>query len=115
MTAGEHQQVAVGLPQPRHDAVGAGGDLRDRLAAGAAGAEELPAGPVLTDLLRRAPLAVAVVPLDEVGIDAGGAAEAGQLARPPGPLQGTGEDLAEGQALEAFAEGAGVALAALGE
>src|SRR5262249_62157200 len=48
-------------------------------------------------------------------IDHGDRAETGQLAGTAGALQGAGEDLGEGEAPQAFAEAAGVALAALGQ
>ena len=95
VAAGEDEHVALdgalARADFRHDAIGPSGDVARRLSAGAAVAEEEPVGPLGVNLLRPQPLVLAVVPLDEVGIDDGRGAEAGQFAGLPGPPERTGE------------------------
>ena len=74
----EQQDAAAGLPQAGDDAVGAVADVGDRLASGAAVAEQVPAGPLLADLGGPPALVRAVVPLGQVGDDLG----AGPRSRP---------------------------------
>ena len=71
----------------RDHAIRARADLLRRLAARTAVAEELPVRALRVDLGRGAPLVVAVVPLDEVGVDVGAVAEARQLAGSARALQ----------------------------
>ena len=75
---GEDEHVALDRPQAGNDAVGAGADLRHRLAARAAVAEQLPVGALLVDVGGRPAFVGAVVPLEHVGVDTVAiAAEAG--------------------------------------
>src|SRR6266700_3825310 len=57
----------------------------------------------------------AVVPFDQIWIDFGCAAEAGQFAGASGALQRTRQDLREVQSGEPFAKPAGIAFATLGQ
>jgi hypothetical protein len=56
-----------------------------------------------------------VVPFDQVAIDFGYGPEAGQFARASSALQGTREDLREGQSRQPFPKPAGVAFATLSQ
>ena len=76
---GEDQRVAVGRQRALDHAVGAGGELLERLAAGAVVAPHVPARALDADLFRGPPLVVAVVALLEVGVGLGAVAEAGEL------------------------------------
>ena len=83
VAVGEERDVAAGGQRAGDHAVGALAGLRERLAAGRAVAPQRPAGPLLADLGRRAPLVVAVVDLGQVGVDLG--LEAGERARSRAP------------------------------
>src|SRR5262245_21164451 len=113
--AREEQHVARERADALHDAVGAGPDLRRRLAAGAAVDEDQPIGPLGVDLGAGAPLVAAVVPLDQIGIDLGLGPEARQLAGARRAHERAREHLDEGHPAQPLAEAAGVALAALGQ
>jgi hypothetical protein len=67
------------------------------------------------DLCRSAALILAVVPFDQVGVDFGHGAKAGQFAGPNRALQRAGKDLDKGQSPQPLTESAGVALAAFGQ
>src|SRR5215510_14555729 len=77
VAAREDQDVSVDGAHLRHHPVGAGPDLRGRLAVGAAVAEEVPVGALGVDVLARAALVAPVVPLEEIRVDLGHIAEAG--------------------------------------
>src|SRR5258708_2592945 len=81
-------------------AVGAGGDVGDRLAHRAAVAEEIPARPLHPDLGGPPPLVRSVVPLGQVGDDPGARREAGQLAGSAGAPERAHEDSRERQTPE---------------
>ena len=98
-----------------HDAVGAGGDLLGRFAAGAAVAKQLPIGILLMDFGGAEAFVLAVVPFDEIGIDDGDRFEAADFASICGADEGAGENFDEFERLEGRAEFAGVLLATLGE
>src|SRR5262245_39797424 len=115
VSAREEQHVAVDRAKPRDHAVGARADLGRGFAAGAAVAEEPPVGALCVDLGAGATLVAAVVPLDEVAIDLGRRPEARERAGARGALQGAGEDLAEGEALQAAADPPRVLLPALSQ
>ena len=83
---GEHERVAVGGQRALDDAIGARGELVERLALGEVVAPDVPAGVLDADLLGRAALVDAVVALAEVLVDLGAVAEAGQLGGPAGAL-----------------------------
>src|SRR5437762_1043309 len=67
------------------------------------------------NLHRSETFVLAVVPFNQIGIDLRCGPEAGQFAGASGALQGTREDLREGQSGESFAEPAGIAFATLGQ
>ena len=78
MPARKNQHVTFDRPHPAHDAVGPRADLTRRLSSGAAVAEELPVRALRMDLGRAPPLILAVIPLDQVGVDFGRGPKAGQ-------------------------------------
>ena len=97
---GEDQRVAVGRQRALDHAVGAGGELLERLAAGAVVAPHVPARALDADLLRGPPLVDAVVALPQVGVGLGAVAEAGQLGGAAGALHRRAEherELAPGE------------------
>src|SRR5271165_6868925 len=81
MSAGEHEYIGADRAKARNYAIGASGDLRQRLPARTPVAEDLPLGTLAANL--RGPLAFigAVIPLDEIRIDACDRAKARQRAR----------------------------------
>ena len=78
----EDQDVARKRTEPSDHTVGASTDVRDRLAARAAVAEETPAGPLAANLIGAPPFVAAIIPFGQVGDAHGPVAEAGQLASP---------------------------------
>ena len=115
VAAGEDQDVALDGAEAGDDAVGAGGDVGDGLAARRAVVKDVPRGVLAVDLVGAEAFVGAVVPFDQVGVELRGACEAGELAGSAGALQGAGEDGGEGEGLETRPQPAGVALAARGE
>src|SRR5271166_3636794 len=115
MPARKNQHVAFDRAHPAHDAIGPRAYLARRLSSGAAVTEELPFRALRMDLSRAAALVLAVIPFDQVGVDFGRGAKAGQLARPHRALQGTGDYLSKSQSAQPLAEGAGVAFAAFSQ
>jgi hypothetical protein len=77
MAARKHQHFAFDRAHPIHDAVGPRPDLARRLSSGAAVTEELTVRALCMDLGRATALILAVVPLDQVGIDFGHIAKPG--------------------------------------
>ena len=67
------------------------------------------------DVDRLPPLEVAVVPLDEVGLDPGPIRKSGQGAGLSGADQGAGDDLGEAHPDQAFAQARRVPLAPVGQ
>src|ERR1700733_4259521 len=100
MPAGEDQDVALERPKPRHDPVGAFGDLQDGLAAGTPVAEQLPVRTLAMDFRECPPLVMTVVPLEQVRIERRRAGEAGELTGSQRPPQRTREHVIEPQAVE---------------
>src|SRR5262245_51010985 len=115
MPAREEQHVALLGAHPADHAVGARPDLRRRLAAGTAVAEELPVGALGVDLGRGPALVVAIVPLDEVAVELGRVREAGELAGARRALERARPYPGEAEPAQPLAEALRVALAALGE
>src|SRR5271157_3424364 len=111
----EDQDVARKRTEPPDHTVSAGTDVRDRLAARAAVAEQTPAGPLAADLIGAPPFVAAIIPFGQVGDAYGPVAEAGQLARPTRSLQRADEDPIEGQALEPLGKAPCIVLTAPGE
>src|SRR5205823_4426830 len=110
--AREEQHVLIVSPHPEDHTISAGADVLDALSARTAIAEELPVRTLLAYLRRAQAFVLAIVPLDQVGIDHGHAAKAGQLAGAGRALQGARPDMVEVLTLEALAEAAGVFFAA---
>src|SRR5271163_854890 len=106
MPARKNQHVASDRAHPAHDTVGPRPDLARRLSSGATVTEELPVRALRMDLSRAAAFILAIVPLDQVGIDLGRTAKSGQLAGAGRALQGAGEDLGKSQSTQPLAEGA---------
>jgi hypothetical protein len=98
MGARKKEHVAPQLPHSGDDAVGTGGDLGDAFASRAAVLKDLPAWPFGANVRRCPPLVLAVIPFDKIVVDGGTCSEAGQLARPPRPLQGAGKNMVEREA-----------------
>src|ERR1700677_2485175 len=92
MAAGKHNRLVIRCAKAPDDAIGARADIRRLLAVRASVAEQEPAGPAGEDFAGLAPLVVAVIPFEQVGIDLGGVAEPGECAGAGRPLKGTGED-----------------------
>src|SRR5208282_869265 len=115
MPARKNQHVAFDRAHSAHDAVGPRADLARRLSSGAAVTEQLPVRALHMDLSGAAALILAIVPLDQVGIDLGRTAKPGQLAGSPRALQGAGEDLGKSESAQPLTEGAGIAFAAFGQ
>src|SRR5262249_46209022 len=86
------------------EAVGTQGDVFRRFTTGAAIAEEFPSRLLLQNLARPFPLVTAVVPFDQVQMDLRDMAEPSQRACLRGPLQGAGENPAEGKPVQALAQ-----------
>ncbi len=108
---GEDDRVAVDLGELGDHAVGAGADLRGRLAARRAVGPQRPVGDLLADVGARAALVVAVVPLLEVVAELRAVAEAGQLAGLAGAGQRAGQDAGEVAVRERLAQRAGLVAA----
>src|SRR4051794_9735190 len=83
----EHDDIAPGRAAALDHPVRALGDLRGRLASGRAVVEERPPRALGADVDRRAAFVLAVVPLDEVGVEPRAFAEPGELARLERALQ----------------------------
>src|SRR6516165_10630316 len=115
MPARKNQHVTFDRTHAAHNAVGPRADLARRLSSGAAVTEELPVRALHMDLSRAAALILAVVPLDQVGIDFGRGPKACQFAGPHRALQWAGEDPGNSQSAQPLTEGAGIAFAALGQ
>ena len=111
----EDHDGALHRPQAGERPVSTGAHRLDRLTARTAVAEEIPAWTRLANVGRASPLVLAVIPLLQVGIDLGLAAEAGSLARPPGPRARAHQHPGERDPLEPLAEAQGIVLAARGE
>ena len=100
MPAGEKQDVALYGTGPIYNSVGAGTDLLRRFASGAAIAEQVPAWTLGADIGAAASFILAIIPLDQIGIDFGHAAKSGQFASPARALQWTRKYLCESQPLK---------------
>src|SRR5580765_4904803 len=74
------------------NAIGARADLFRRLAARTAVSKHRPTGPRQADLLCLESLVLAIVPLDQVGLDIGKLAKASEHAGFAGALERTSED-----------------------
>ncbi len=101
--------------QRRDQRVGARADLLRRLAAGAAVAEEVPAGAPRLDFGERQALVLAAVPVTQVQVEPRRAAEAGEDARFLGAPERARQDVRKPRRLQPLAEDAGLALPARGE
>ena len=115
MPARKQQHIAPDGAQPCDDAIGPRAHLVRRFASRATVAEQQPAGTFDVNFRGPPALILAVVPLDQVGIRLGGAAEAGQFAGSHGALQGAGENPGKLPPPQPLTERARVPLAALGE
>src|SRR5439155_8227083 len=91
----EEEDVPVDGPQSGDHTVSTGAHHLDRLAARTAIAEEIPARTLLANVSGAPTLVLAVIPLLQICIDLGLAAEARQFACPPGPRQWTRQDPGE--------------------
>src|SRR5262249_51638991 len=91
VTAREQEHVTPKGARALDHPGGPRADLLGCRAPGTAIAEELPVWTLRTDLCGATALVLAVVPLDQLGIDLRNRGEAGQLTRPGRSLQGTGE------------------------
>jgi len=75
----------------------------------------LPIGTAAQDVRAAQAFIIAIVPLDEVGVDLGDGAEAGEFAGLDGALERAGKNFGEGQSAQSCAEEAGILTAAFGE
>jgi hypothetical protein len=69
MSMGEHYDVAIGGASPGNHPIDPGAHLLRRFAAGASVPEDEPARSDLVDLNGRQAFVIAIVPLDQIGID----------------------------------------------
>ena len=115
MAAGKHDRLVIRCAKAPNDAIGAGADLAWLLAVRAPVAEQAPAGAVGEDLAALAPLVVAVVPFEQVGIKLGGVAEPSECAGASRTLKGTGENPIKLKSLKTLVEPSGLAFALLRE
>src|ERR1700733_16332018 len=104
MTAGKYDRLVIRCAKATNDAVGSGADIGWLLAVRASVAEEEPAGSLAEDFAALAPLVVAVIPFEQVGIELGGVAEPGERASAGRTLKGTGENPVKLQPLKALME-----------
>src|ERR1700722_19864971 len=111
MAAGKHDRLVISCAKAANDAVGARADIRRLLAIRAPVAEQEPTGSVGKDFAALAPLVVAVIPFEQVGIKLGGVAESSERASASRTLKGTGENPVKLESLEALAEPSGLAFA----
>jgi hypothetical protein len=112
--AEEEDATAIG-PEPGNHAVGAIAHRRERLAPGAAVAEEIPARPLAANVRGEPAFIFAIVPLHEVRGEPGDLGEARQLASPPRPLERADQNLGELDSREPSPELPRVILAPLGQ
>ena len=91
MPAGKKQHVSVYGMHPADNLISPRAHLVGRFTSGAAVAEQLPIRAYRMDLGRAATFILAVVPFEQIAIDVGCGAEAGQLTGPARTLQGTGK------------------------
>src|SRR5215472_3568201 len=113
MRTGKEQHGAVNRSYPAHDAVGSSPDFLQRFPSGKTVDEWLPAWLLHLNVRAAETFVLAVVPLDQVGIDLRFCPEAGQFTRPPRTLKRAGQHAGEFQPCQPFAETEGVAFAAL--
>ena len=92
VSVGKERHVALDGARPGDHAIHARADLRRCLAARASVAEDQPPRRACVDLRRRQGFVLPVVPLDQIGINDSGAAEARQLAGLSRALQGADEN-----------------------
>src|SRR6516165_3494592 len=95
MPARKKQHVPLYGMQPADNAISPRAHLVRRFTSGAAVAEQLPIRAFRTDLGCAATFILAVVPFEQIAIDVGCGAEAGQLTGPARALQGAGKNLDE--------------------
>ena len=95
MAVGETERDAVDRPCPLDHAIDARRNRADELTAGRALGPDRPVRSVGPDLERRPALVVAVVPLDEVGIDPDAVGEPGKSRRVQRPRERARDDRGE--------------------
>lgn len=115
MAAGKKQNPGLRGSHPGQHAVTARADLLGGLAAGAAVAEELPIGTHGVNLIRSEAFVFTVIPFEQVRIDIGDGAEAGELARAPRALQWACKNQFEIQSGQPLSQRTGVLLAVFGQ
>ena len=100
MSTGEKQDVALYCAGPVYNSIGASADLPRRFSSGAAVAKQIPAWAFGADLGATASFILAIIPLDEIGVDLCDCAKSGQFTSPVRPLQWACEHLFESQPFE---------------
>src|ERR1700722_964987 len=115
MAAGKHDRLVINRAKAANHAISARADIGWLLAVRAPVAEQKPTGPVGEDFAALAPLIVAVVPFEQVGIKLGGVAEPSECAGASCTLKGTGENPVKLKSLKALVEPPGLAFALFGE
>src|ERR1700733_1513982 len=111
MAAGKYNRLVIRCAKAPDDAIGARADIRRLLAVRASVAEQEPAGPAGEDFAGLAPLVVAVIPFEQVGIDLCGVAEPGERAGAGRALKGTGEYPVKLEPLKTLVEASRLAFA----
>jgi hypothetical protein len=81
----DNEDIAFDGPQAGDHTIGASANGLDRLTAGTAVAEEIPAGPLLADIGGAPTLILAIIPFLEVWVDLSLGAKSRQLTCPAGP------------------------------
>ena len=115
MAAGKNQHVAGDGPGAIQNAIRPRGDLSGGFTAGAAITKDLPAGASRLNLRQFKPFEIAIIPLDQIMIHHGSAAEAGKFTGAGGALQGTRENFGEADSAQPFPQFAGIAFAMRGQ
>jgi hypothetical protein len=111
MPAGKDDGLIIRRSQTGDHVISARADIGRLLAVRAPVAEQEPAGPLAQDFAAFAPLLVAVIPFEQVGIKLGDVAEPSERASAGGPLKRTGENPVKLEPLEALVESPSFAFA----
>src|SRR5262249_60485952 len=113
--AGKEQNIPPDGPHSAYHAVGPDTNLFRGFPSRTTIAEQLPVRALGVDFTGTAAFVISVIPFQQVAINLGNAAEAGEFACPGRAHQGTGEYPDESQAAQPLPKTAGVALATLGQ
>ncbi len=113
MGAGENQDISRERPCLPDDPVGPLADLPAGFTSRATVAKELPARPFGLNLGEAAALVIAVIPLDEIRLNAGHLSKTGQFAGSRRTLEWAAQNGRERKPFQPLSQAKGIALAAL--